>query len=290
MIVAFSFTQFILHGGFFMYLLVLCSVVSVATMFLRFGALRREAILPSRLWMEVEVMPPNQNVRALARLSRAAKAHPSPLGRVVQVCLRNLKWSRAENMEAVQTRARHEVMGLESGLAILEVIVGVAPLLGLLGAVAGLVTVFGGLGSGEVSLETQSIAFGISEALNTTIAGLAIAVPSLVAHSYFSKKVEVLAADMEGVMSELIAKCYAPSRADSGLDMTAILGGGVQEANRVLNAETSVVPAGAPASAETAQPRAEASVAPATAGQSTETASTGAGEQGGGPHTQVQNH
>jgi len=209
MFVAFSITQFIVHGGFFMYLLLICSVVSVATMFLRGWALRRETVIPSWLWNRIEALQPGETGPALERLGQTVRADPSPLSRITEVAIKHLEWPRMENMEAVQTRARHEVIRMEAGLVILEVIVGIAPLLGLLGAVSGLVTVFGTMGASEVISDPRGIAKGISEALNTTIAGLSIAIPSLIAYSYFSKKVETLSVEMESIVGELLAKCYS---------------------------------------------------------------------------------
>jgi biopolymer transport protein ExbB len=127
---------------------------------------------------------------------------------VIQTALSHLTWPKGENVEAVQTRARHEIVRLESGLFVLEVIVGIAPLLGLLGAVSGLVKVFAAFGNSAANSDPHIIARGISEALSTTIVGLAIAIPSLIAYSYFSKKVETLAAEMESLVADLLAKCY----------------------------------------------------------------------------------
>lgn len=209
MFLAFSITQFIVHGGFFMYLLLICSVVSVATMILRGWALRRETVIPSWLWNRIEALQPGETGPALERLGQTVRSDPSPLARIAEVALQHLEWPRSENVEAVQTRARHEVIRMEAGLVILEVIVGIAPLLGLLGAVSGLVTVFGNMGASETITDPRGIAKGISEALNTTIAGLAIAIPSLIAYSYFSKKVETLSVEMESIVGELLAKCYS---------------------------------------------------------------------------------
>jgi biopolymer transport protein ExbB len=111
-------------------------------------------------------------------------------------------------MEAVQTRARREIVRLESGLFILEVIVGISPLLGLLGAVSGLISVFAAFGADSGAQDPHGIAKGISEALSTTIVGLAIAIPSLIAYSYFSKKIETMAAEMESLVGDLLTKCY----------------------------------------------------------------------------------
>jgi biopolymer transport protein ExbB len=209
MIVALSIFQFIIHGGFFMYLLLICSIVSVATIIIRGMALKRDAVLPPAIWNEIEALPPGENERSIQRLKNMVQRDPSPLARVTEICLKHLDWPRSENVEAVQTRARHEVVRMEAGLVVLEVIVGIAPLLGLLGAVSGLVTVFGNLGASETVSDPRGLAKGISEALNTTIAGLAIAIPCLIAYSYFSKKVETLAAEMESLLSELLSKCYS---------------------------------------------------------------------------------
>lgn len=209
MIVAFSILQFIVHGGFFMYLLLICSIVSLATIFLRGWALRRETVIPTWLWNRIEALQPGETGAALDRLRQSATADPSPLARITEVAIQHMEWPRMENMEAVQTRARHEIIRMEAGLTVLEVIVGIAPLLGLLGAVSGLVTVFGNMGASETITDPRGIAKGISEALNTTIAGLAIAIPSLIAYSYFSKKVETLAVEMESIVGEFLAKCYS---------------------------------------------------------------------------------
>jgi biopolymer transport protein ExbB len=97
---------------------------------------------------------------------------------------------------------------LEKGLIILEVIVGIAPLLGLIGAVSGLVHVFSQLGLSSGASDTRQIALGISEALNATVFGLSIAVPTLIGFTYFSRKVEVMSVEMETLVVELINKCY----------------------------------------------------------------------------------
>lgn len=139
---------------------------------------------------------------------RIVEFDDSSLARIVRVALQHLRSPRSENVEAVQTRARHEMVILEKGLIVLEVIVGIAPLLGLIGAVSGLVHVFSHLGLSSGASDTRQIALGIAEALNATVFGLSIAVPTLVAFSYFSKKVEVMSVEMETLVVELIAKCY----------------------------------------------------------------------------------
>jgi len=200
--------EFFARGGFFMLLLLLLSVGAGTVILLRALALRENVIMPAALEEAVDGLQPGDSLEVLSRQTRL---HPSPLGRIIGVCLQHLNWPRQENVEAVQVRARHEVVRMESGLAVLEVTTGVAPLLGLLGTLSGLVSVFANLGEGGTG-DPVAVARGISEALNTTIVGLAVAAPSLVAHNYFQRKIETMAASMEGLVADLLAKLYPESR------------------------------------------------------------------------------
>ena len=199
--------QFFVQGGFFMVPLLICSIISVAVILLRGLALRRDLVMPPIVENIIETLQPD-DTDSVVKLSQLVRHDHSALSRIVQTGLKHLNWPKSENIEAVQTRARHEMVRLESGLFVLEVIVGIAPLLGLLGAVSGMVQVFGAFGSNAAQSDPHVIARGISEALSTTIVGLAIAIPSLIAHSYFTKKIETMAAEMESLIAELLTKCY----------------------------------------------------------------------------------
>jgi biopolymer transport protein ExbB len=134
--------------------------------------------------------------------------HPSAMSRILATLMSHLNWSKSENLEAVQTCARHELARMEKGLIVLEIATGAGPLLGLLGTLSGLVGIFSTLGGdGDPSV----VARGISEALNTTIVGLAVAVPSLIAHSYFLRRIEMMAVQMESIAADLLAKLYQPA-------------------------------------------------------------------------------
>ncbi len=168
-------------------------------------ALRRESVLPHVVENEIERFQPGGSAEQLSRL---VGDDPTALSTLTRVALSHLRVSRVENTDAVQTAARREIMRLEGGLAVLELIVGISPLLGLLGAISGLVNVFSGLGSGKQAAGHGRCALGIAEALNTTIFGLAIAIPTLIAYTYFTKRVEVMAVEMESLMADLLSKCY----------------------------------------------------------------------------------
>ena len=200
--------EFFRGGGFFMIPLVLCSIIAVTVAIMCGLALRRHLVVPLELEKEIERLAPNDTPDAVLRLSRFVRNDESTLARIVQVGLTNLHQPKDENQNAVQTVARHEVGQLENGLHILEIIIGIAPLLGLLGAVSGLVQVFGAFGSSATQSDPHVIARGISEALSTTVVGIGIAIPTLIAHGLLSKRAEKLAADMELLVSGLLVKCY----------------------------------------------------------------------------------
>lgn len=200
-----SMVDFLIRGGLFMWPLLICSIVALTVIILRAIALRRKNVLPLVIESEIERLTPGGNPDRIARIVRE---DDSSLARIARVALQQLRAPRSENVEAVETRARHEMVILERGLIVLEIITGIAPLLGLIGAVSGLVHVFSHLGLSTGSADTKAIALGIAEALNATVFGLSIAVPTLIAFSYFSKKVEVMSVEMETLAVELISKCY----------------------------------------------------------------------------------
>lgn len=194
--------DFFLRGGPFMVFLLIVSVVSCTVILLRGRALREKVVIPVPVTVALDKLAPGDDI---GLLQFAIERYPSPISRVLNVLIQHLNWPRSENLEAIQTRARHEVAMMEKGLVILEISTGIAPLLGLLGTLSGLVGIFGSLGA---SGDPVAIARGISEALNTTIVGLAVAVPSLIAFNYYQRRVEVLAISMESMAADLLAKCY----------------------------------------------------------------------------------
>ena len=119
-----------------------------------------------------------------------------------------LDWSRSDNVDALQSAARHEIVRLERGLVVLEIIVGIAPLLGLVGTIAGMMNVFSKVGQTGLN-DAAGLAVGIAFILRATLFGLLIAIPSLIAWSYYTKKVEVLAAEMEALCDGFIRQQYA---------------------------------------------------------------------------------
>ena len=185
-------------------LLGLTSVVCLAVIVWRGWMLRWNKVVPPQLAEALAECRSREDVKAVRSL---CAEHPSPLSRLIRLTSDRLDWPKDENMDSLETAARHEVVQLERGLVVLEVIVGIAPLLGLVGTIAGMMTVFGDLGQTGLN-DAAKLAQGIALILRATLAGLLIAIPSLIFWSYFSKKVEVLAVEMETLCDEFLRRQY----------------------------------------------------------------------------------
>ena len=185
-------------------LLGLTSVVGLAFVIERGIALQWRRVVPPEIETAVQSCQSRGDVPLLRRV---CEQKPSPLGRLLLEAANHLDWTKGENEAALQTRARHEIVRLERGLVVLEIIVGIAPLLGLVGTIAGMMTVFGDIGQAGLN-DAAKLANGIALILRATLAGLLIAIPSLVFWSYFTKKVEVLAVEMETLCDEFLRRQY----------------------------------------------------------------------------------
>jgi biopolymer transport protein ExbB len=184
-------------------LLGLTSVVGLAFVIERGIALQWRRVVPPEIETAVQSC---QSPADVPLLRRVCEQKPSPLGRLLLEAASHLHWPKGENEAALQTRARHEIVRLERGLVVLEIIVGIAPLLGLVGTIAGMMALFAHLGpSGP---EAGQLASGIALILRATLWGLLIAIPSLIAWSYFSKKVEVIAVEMETLCDQFMRRLY----------------------------------------------------------------------------------
>ena len=188
----------------FIVALVLTSVVAVTFIIERGLALRWDKVIPPPVDSAIENYRTSSD---LPQMQSICRQYPSTISRLLLFTTDHLDWPKGETVDVLETRARHEVSKLERGLVVLEIIVGIAPLLGLVGTIYGLIVLFGGMGKTSAD-EAVTFARGISLALNSTLMGLLIAIPALVAWSYYSKKVENLAVEMESLCDEFLRKHY----------------------------------------------------------------------------------
>lgn len=194
--------NFFRQGGFFMLLLGLCSLVCLTVILLKCLGLKRSRIIPDQLGREVERFEDHLEAGTLGNLQSEFSREESSLARLCSVALKNVGRSQGEVQEAVQSSAREEVVRMNAGMSVLEVIITISPLLGLLGTASGLVTAFQDLDN------TDNIRTGIATALNTTIVGIAITVPAVIAQSIFSRKIELFSARLEVLLGRVVSACH----------------------------------------------------------------------------------
>ncbi len=192
--------EIVKSGGWLMYPIILCSVIALAIVGERFWALQRNKICPQHLLAEIWGWIKNNE---LDNSHIKTLQSGSPLGRVLAAGLINRHHERAVIKEVIDETGRQVLVEMERFLNTLGIIAQIAPLLGLLGTVVGMIQVFAAItleGVGNAS----PLAGGISVALITTAAGLFVAIPSLIAHRYFERKVDELVVSMEQESVKLV--------------------------------------------------------------------------------------
>lgn len=145
------------------------------------------------------------------RLSELRKS--SPLGEILAAGLSNSRYGRDVMKESIEDAAGHVVHEMERYLNTLGTIAAISPLLGLLGTVIGMIKVFSDImiqGTGNAAV----LAGGISEALITTAAGLSVAIPALIMHRYFHRRVDTIVLGLEQETLKLVDALHSERQVD----------------------------------------------------------------------------
>ncbi|WP_373080434.1 MotA/TolQ/ExbB proton channel family protein [Zhongshania sp.] len=187
-------------GGWLMLPIILSSIIALAICVERFLKLNPDKVAPRNLLNQVWSWLQNKQLDAekLRELRRG-----SPLAQILATGLANAKFGRDIMKESIEDTASHIIHDLERYLNALGTIAAVAPLLGLLGTVLGMIRVFTEImvqGTGNAGV----LAGGISEALITTASGLCVAIPALIMHRYFLRRIDELVVRMEQDAMKLI--------------------------------------------------------------------------------------
>lgn len=180
-------------GGWMMVPIIASSIIATAIVIERAWTLRRRRIMPENLVGRIWQL---HREDALTDAVVLEIRDTSPLGRMLAAGLLNRHHSHEVMKESINDTGRHVVAQLERFLNTLGTIASVAPLLGLLGTVFGMINVFGVIMEGGIG-NAGALAGGISTALITTAAGLSVAIPALLFHRFYDNKVSRLALDME---------------------------------------------------------------------------------------------
>lgn len=202
--------ELVTAGGWLMVLILLCSIVALAISIERLYTLNPRKISPPHLLATVWKQLKAGELDGV-RLRNLRQS--SPLGRILAAGLANASHGRDVMKESIQDAASHVVHDLERYLNTLGTIAAIAPLLGLLGTVVGMIKVFSQImaqGTGNAS----ALAGGISEALITTAAGLAVAIPALVMHRYFTGRIDAIVVGLEQETIKLMDALHNEERRD----------------------------------------------------------------------------
>ncbi|MEH6825174.1 MAG: MotA/TolQ/ExbB proton channel family protein [Motiliproteus sp.] len=202
--------ELVKSGGWLMLPILLCSVMALAIAIERLWTLRPGRIAPKYLvasvWQLVQ-----KNALTAEKLTDIRNS--SALGQILVSGLNNSRNGREIMKESIEETASKVIHELERFLNPLGTIAAIAPLLGLLGTVVGMIKVFSEImiqGTGNANV----LAGGISEALITTAAGLSVAIPAVVMHRYFIRRVESLVIEMEQEAVKLVEVIHGDREVD----------------------------------------------------------------------------
>lgn len=197
-------------GGWLMLPILLCSVAVIAISLERYWTLNPSKIAPrhqlGQVWSWIQ-----QNQLDSEKLKQLRQS--SKLGRILAAGLSNSRHGRDVMKDSIQEAANQVIHEMERYLGALGTIAAIAPLLGLLGTVIGMIKVFTALnleGAGNAAV----LAGGISEALITTAAGLTVAIPAMIAHRFFVRRVDTLVVTMEQEAVKLVDALHSDRRVD----------------------------------------------------------------------------
>ncbi len=197
--------EWFIKGGIVMWPLLICSISAVAIIIERVWALQRKRIFSQSLMAELQRQPRPDDLTD--RVKTLCQRDETVLAELMRVSFAHSWLPKAENLEAVQASARQILSRLERGLTTLALVVELGPLLGLLGAVSGMVHVFGDVAQHGLR-DPSLISKGISEALMATFTGLSVSIPALVAYMYLRRRIDNLALELERYVDELLKHLY----------------------------------------------------------------------------------
>lgn len=201
--------EFVVAGGWLMLPILLCSIAAAAISVERFWSLSPSKIAPANLIAQVWIWLKNDDFDA-KRMKELKMS--SPLGYILAAGLTNSS-QRDSMKESIEEAASHVIHDLERYLNALGTIAAVTPLLGLLGTTIGMIKVFAEImieGTGDA----QVLAGGISEALITTATGLSVAIPALIMHRYFTRRIDGVVVQLEQQSLKLVDALHSNRQVD----------------------------------------------------------------------------
>lgn len=187
------------------YPLAFCLGLGIIVIIVKFITLTSKSAKTKRILREVDELLTQQRIRDALELTRDTDA---PAANILYAGLERHEEGTDRVMKAIENQGLIEMSKLEKGLVVLATLTNIAPLLGFLGTVWGMILAFQSIeAAGEV--EATLVAGGIKVALLTTAAGLVIAIPVSVGHNYFVAKIDGLVIDMEESAQKMVDTLHA---------------------------------------------------------------------------------
>lgn len=183
-------------GGFMMYALVLCSLLALGVIIAKAYILLVAHVDSQKLLAQLDELKQRADLDSVIEVADRTQG---PVAAIISSGLRRVRergHSNADVEKAVATTGTIELGFLERGLVVLATVANVAPMLGFLGTVVGMIAAFGAVAEAG-QIEASLVAGGIKVALITTAAGLAIAIPVNIAYNFFVTRIDQLILDME---------------------------------------------------------------------------------------------
>jgi len=202
--------EIVKSGGWLMLPIILCSIAVIAISIERYWTLNPGKIAPKNQLGQVWNWIKNNQLDS-TKLRELKQS--SQLGRILAAGLSNSRHGREVMKDSIQESAGQVIHEMERYLGVLGTIAAIAPLMGLLGTVFGMIEVFTAImlqGTGNAGV----LAGGISEALITTAAGLCVAIPAMTAHRYFQRRIDSLVVVMEQEAIKLVDALHSDRRVD----------------------------------------------------------------------------
>lgn len=208
--------EYMQKGGPLMWLILFCSIVSLGVFLERITYFHQATIRVGEFLRGLANVIRRRN---FAEAMHECAVTPGPVARVIHAAIIHHDAPRAELKDIVQEAGQLEVPKLERRLALLATIAFVTPLIGLLGTVTGLIESFVRISAQGGLATSTDISAGIYMSLLTSAAGLVVAIPSFVAYSYLSSRVNSMMHDMERGGIEIINLITDSRRPDGGAEI-----------------------------------------------------------------------
>jgi len=190
-----------LKGGSIMWPILLCSIIGLTVIIDRYIVLHKAKINIPAFMVRIRGLIKKKDISGAISYCMEEK---SPVANIVRKGLKKYKLGHERVKEAIENAGSQEISKLEKGLPVLATVAGIAPLLGFLGTVTGMISAFMTIQDLQGQANPADLAGGIWEALITTAFGLMVGIPALAFYNYFLSAVKRTVGDMETVANDVI--------------------------------------------------------------------------------------